>query len=49
VGWRTPLRHDGCAVTIADRFGLCASTTHGSIGNLSTQDIIDLIAHLETL
>src|SRR5258708_7065817 len=24
VGWCTPLLHDGCALTIADRFGKCA-------------------------
>ncbi|MFI5042767.1 MAG: cytochrome-c peroxidase, partial [Acidimicrobiales bacterium] len=49
VGWRTPLFHDGCAATIADRFGSCATARHGSIGSLSTQDISDLIAYLETL
>jgi hypothetical protein len=49
VGWRTPLLHDGCAATIADRFGSCATPQHGSIGALSTQDISDLTAYLETL
>ncbi len=49
VGWRTPLMHDGCAATIADRFGSCSTAAHGSIGGLSARDISDLIAYLETL
>ncbi len=49
VGWRTPLMHDGCAATIADRFGACSTAGHGSIGALSPGDISDLIAYLETL
>ncbi|HEX4280392.1 MAG TPA: hypothetical protein VHZ27_06470, partial [Solirubrobacteraceae bacterium] len=49
VGWRTPLMHDGCAATIADRFGACATAGHGAIGALSASHISDLIAYLETL
>jgi len=49
VGWRTPLMHDGCAATIADRFGQCATAAHGFTGDLSAQDISDLSAFLETL
>lgn len=49
VGWRTPLLHGGCALTIADRFGVCATPQHGSIGSLSAGDISDLTAYLETL
>jgi len=49
VGWRTPLMHDGCATTIADRFGSCSTPEHGSIGSLSSGDISDLTAYLETL
>jgi hypothetical protein len=49
VGWRTPLMHDGCAVTIADRFGACATAGHGSTGSLSASDISDLVSYLETL
>jgi DNA-binding beta-propeller fold protein YncE len=49
VGWRTPLLHDGCAQTLADRFGACATPQHGSIGSLSAQDVADLVAYLETL
>jgi len=49
VAWRTPLMHDGCAATIADRFGACSTPAHGSIGKLSASDISDLVAYLETL
>ena len=49
VGWRTPLFHDGCATTLADRFGACSTSKHGSIGGLSSGDVSDLIAYLETL
>ncbi len=49
VGWRTPLLHDGCATTIADRFGSCATPQHGSIGSLSAQDLTDLETYLESL
>jgi cytochrome c peroxidase len=49
VGWRTPLFHDGCASTIHDRFGRCATPQHGSTDQLSWQDIEDLTAYLESL
>ncbi len=49
VGWRTPLLHDGCATTIAERFGSCATSTHGSIGNLSAQNLSDLEMYLQSL
>jgi mono/diheme cytochrome c family protein len=49
VGWRTPLLHDGCAATIADRFGKCGSPMHGSTAQLSAQDVYDLTAYLESL
>jgi cytochrome c peroxidase len=49
VSWRTPLLHDGCAATIADRFGKCATAGHGSIGSLSAEDISDLVAYLESI
>ncbi len=49
VGWRTPLLHDGCAATIADRFGVCATQGHGQIGTLSPANISDLSTYLETL
>lgn len=49
VGWRAPLLHDGCAKTLTDRFTTCATPRHGSISALSTQDVSDLVAYLESL
>ena len=49
VGWRTPLLHDGCAATLADRFVSCASPEHGSTAGLSAAGVSDLVAYLETL
>jgi cytochrome c peroxidase len=49
VGWRTPLLHSGCAGTIADRFGSCATPQHGSIGSLTSANVSDLVAYLESL
>jgi cytochrome c553 len=49
VGWRAPFLHDGCATTLADRFGRCATAGHGVISSLSTQNIGDLVNYLETL
>ncbi len=49
VSWRTPLMHDGCAAAIADRFGACATAGHGSTQSLSSDQISDLTAYLETL
>jgi len=49
VGWRTPLLHNGCAATIADRFGMCSTPQHGSISTLSATDLQNLEAYLETL
>ncbi len=49
VGWRTPLMHSGCATTIADRFGACATPAHGVTGSLSVANVSDLTAYLETL
>lgn len=49
LGWRAPFLHDGCAATLADRFGSCATSQHGSTGSLSAGEIADLTAYLETL
>jgi hypothetical protein len=49
VGWNTPLLHDGCAATLADRFGRCGTAEHGTTSSLSAQNLSDLIAFLETL
>ena len=49
VGWRAPLLHDGCAATMADRFGKCATPGHGSTAGLSAGDLADLSTYLESL
>lgn len=49
VGWATPLMHDGCATTLADRFGRCSTPGHGNLASLSPVDVADLSADLETL
>jgi cytochrome c peroxidase len=49
VGWRAPFLHDGCAKTIADRFGACATQGHGGTAQLGTQDLADLEMYLESL
>ena len=50
VAWRAPFLHDGCAKTLADRFGdACRGTAHGSTEQLSPSQIGDLITYLETL
>jgi cytochrome c len=50
VSFRTPLMHDGCAKTLADRFGSCGGgDKHGHTSQLSANQIDDLTAYLETL
>jgi hypothetical protein len=49
VGWRTPLMHNGCASTLGERFTKCATTGHGDLASLSTQDVSDLTTYLESL
>ena len=50
VSFRTPLLHDGCAQTLRDRFGPCGGgDSHGHTSQLSTAQLADLIAYLETL
>jgi cytochrome c553 len=49
VGWRTPLLHDGCAATFADRFGKCATPQHGVTGSLTASQVSDLTAYLDGL
>jgi hypothetical protein len=49
VGWRTPLMHNGCAATLADRFGKCATSGHGNVAQLSAGDMSDLVEYLESL
>jgi Cytochrome c len=52
VAWRAPFMHDGCAHTLADRFG--ASTCsggdkHGLTSMLTTTQVADLTAYLQSL
>jgi cytochrome c553 len=50
VSFRAPLMHDGCAATLADRFGPCGGgDQHGHTSQLSDGQRSDLIAYLETL
>ena len=49
VRWRAPFLHAGCAAKLADRFGTCGGERHGAVATLSTAQIADLVAYLETL
>jgi hypothetical protein len=49
VGWRAPFLHNGCAATLADRFGKCATTGHGNLSQLASGDVTDLVQYLESL
>ncbi|MFL5304352.1 MAG: c-type cytochrome [Polyangia bacterium] len=50
VGSRAPYMHDGCAPTLADRFGPCGGgDQHGVTSTLTPADVSDLVAYLKTL
>ncbi len=50
VGARTPLMHDGCATTVRARFKPgCGGTAHGATAKLTSGQLDDLAAYLETL
>ena len=50
LAWRAPYMHQGCAATLADRFGTCGGgDAHGKTSQLSAEQRADLIAFLETL
>jgi len=50
VGSRGPYMHDGCAATLADRFGACGGGDHhGITSTLGKTDVTDLVAYLQTL
>ena len=50
VGWRAPYLHDGCAVTLVDRFGACGGgDKHGHTSQLSPAQIADLVSYLQSL
>jgi DNA-binding beta-propeller fold protein YncE len=47
---RAPFMHDGCAATLADRFGACGGgDAHGKTSQLAPGQVADLVAYLETL
>ncbi len=50
VANRAPYMHNGCAPTLADRFGSCGGgDQHGVTSTLSADDVSDLVAYLKTL
>ncbi len=50
VGARAPYLHDGCATTLADRFGSCGGgDQHGTTSQLTQLQIADLVTYLGTL
>ena len=50
LGARAPYMHQGCAPTLADRFGFCGGgTAHGNTTGLAAEDLTDLIAYLDAL
>jgi cytochrome c peroxidase len=50
VSWRAPFLHNGCAKTLKDRFdGSCGGDKHGDITGLTSAQISDLSAYLESL
>jgi cytochrome c peroxidase len=51
VGFRAPFMHDGCAATLADRFGACGGVDgkHGNIAVLNDANRADIVAYLGSL
>ena len=50
VSARAPYMHDGCAATLADRFGSCGGgDAHGVTSQLDATQLADLIAFLESI
>ncbi|MBA2541225.1 MAG: c-type cytochrome [Deltaproteobacteria bacterium] len=51
IGARSPYMHDGCAKTLADRFGgVCGGgDLHGKTAQLDPAALADLVAYLDTL
>jgi DNA-binding beta-propeller fold protein YncE len=50
IGTRGPFMHNGCAKTLQDRFGACGGgDKHGATSKLSTTEVDDLVAYLNTL
>jgi hypothetical protein len=50
VAFRAPYLHNGCASTLADRFGACGGgDKHGQVSALTDSQRADLVAYLGTL
>lgn len=50
VNMRAPLFHDGCAATLAGRFGPCGGgDAHGKTSKLTAADEADLVAFMQSL
>jgi hypothetical protein len=50
IATRAPFMHNGCASTLADRFGPCGGgDKHGVTSQLAKEQITDLVNYLETL
>lgn len=50
IAWRAPYLHNGCAKTMKQRFdGTCGGDKHGDIAGLTSAQVDDLSAFLDTL
>ncbi len=50
LAYTAPYLHDGCAATLADRFGSCGGgDLHGATSTLTQDQLADLIAYLDSL
>lgn len=50
IGYRSPWIHTGCAKTLHERFDpACGGATHGKTAQLTSAQIDDLVAYLESL
>jgi CxxC motif-containing protein (DUF1111 family) len=50
LAWRAPYLHQGCAATLADRFGSCGGgEAHGHTAGLTAEQRADLVTYLDSL
>ena len=50
LAYTAPYLHDGCAATLADRFGSCGGgDLHGVTSTLTQAQLADLVAYLDSL